>query len=135
MYWCLIVPPGTASGPAVTRDNKLTEQKQKDCEHTVEQVFTLLESKLHTREIMTKKVSFVTYNNAIVYDTKGSFVAYNNAKVYDTKGSFVAYNNANVYDTKGSFVAYNNAKVYDTKGSFVAYNNAIVYDIIVSTCY
>ena len=56
MHWWLILPPGTASGPAVTRDNKLTEQKRKDCELTVEHVFTLLENKLHTREIMTKKV-------------------------------------------------------------------------------
>ena len=47
---------GTASGPAVTRDNKLTQQKREDCVRTVEQVFTLLEIKLHTRQIMTKKV-------------------------------------------------------------------------------
>ena len=47
---------GTASGPAVTRDNKLTLQKREDCVRTVEQVFTLLEIKIHTRQIMTKKV-------------------------------------------------------------------------------
>ena len=48
---------GTASGPAVTRSNQLTDQKRRNCEAVVEQVFALLEAKTHTRQIMTKKVS------------------------------------------------------------------------------
>ena len=53
----IILLLGTASGPAVTRSNKLTDQKRRDCEAVVEQVFALLEVKTHTRQIMTKKVS------------------------------------------------------------------------------
>ncbi|XP_064384932.1 dihydroxy-acid dehydratase-like isoform X1 [Halichondria panicea] len=53
--------PGTASGPAVTRDNEVTSQKREDCQRTVEQVFALLDSKTHTREIMTKKA----FENAV----------------------------------------------------------------------
>ena len=55
-FSCFLLPLGTASGPAVTRDNEVTSQKREDCQRTVEQVFALLDSKTHTREIMTKKV-------------------------------------------------------------------------------
>ena len=48
---------GTASGPAVTRSNQLTDQKRRNCEAVVGQVFALLEAKTHTRQIMTNKVS------------------------------------------------------------------------------
>ena len=51
---------GTASGPAVTRDNKLTDKKRQQCKAVVDQVFTLLEAKIHTRQIMTRKVQTVT---------------------------------------------------------------------------
>jgi len=36
---------------------QLSDQKCRDCEAVVEQVFALLEAKTHTRQIMTKKVS------------------------------------------------------------------------------
>ena len=52
-----MVPLGTASGPAVTRSNQLTDDKRRDCEAVVKQVFTLLESGIHTRKIMTREVS------------------------------------------------------------------------------
>lgn len=48
--------PGTASGAAVTRSNQLTDKKKEQCVAVVEQVFTLLETQLHTRDIMTRKV-------------------------------------------------------------------------------
>ena len=49
-------PPRTASGPAVTPDNQLTNQKRADCETVAEAVFQLLENKTHARQIMTKQV-------------------------------------------------------------------------------
>ena len=49
---------GTASGPAVTRSNVLTDKKKAQCKAVVEQVFALLDAKLHTRQIMTRKVNF-----------------------------------------------------------------------------
>jgi len=49
---------GTASGPAVARSNQLSDQKCRDGdEAVVKQVFALLEAKIHTTQIMTKKVS------------------------------------------------------------------------------
>ena len=50
------IASGTASGPAVTRSNQLTDQKRDHCRAVVEQVFVLMEAKIHTRQIMTKKV-------------------------------------------------------------------------------
>ena len=47
---------GTASGPAVTRDNKLTDKKKQQCKAVVDQIFALLDAKIHTRQIMTRKV-------------------------------------------------------------------------------
>ena len=47
---------GTASGPAVTRSNQLTDKKRDQCKAVVDQVFALLEAKLHTRQIMTREV-------------------------------------------------------------------------------
>ncbi len=47
---------GTASGPAVTRSNELTEKKREDCRRVVEHTFSLMEGQLHTRDIMTRKV-------------------------------------------------------------------------------
>ena len=51
-----MIPPGTASGPAVTRSNQLTDGKRQDCKAVVEQVFSLLASGIHTRQIMTREV-------------------------------------------------------------------------------
>ena len=48
---------GTASAPAVTRSNELTNQKKEQCKTVVEHVFSLLELKTRTRDIMTKEVS------------------------------------------------------------------------------
>lgn len=53
--------PGTASGAAVTRGNKLTAKKKQQCVAVVEQVFALLETQIHTRSIMTRKA----FENAI----------------------------------------------------------------------
>ena len=47
---------GTASGAAVTYDNKLTAKKKEQCVAVVEQVFALLDSRIRTRDIMTRKV-------------------------------------------------------------------------------
>ncbi len=52
----VVVDVGTASGAAVTRGNQLTEKKKGQCVAVVEQAFALLESQIHTRDIMTKKV-------------------------------------------------------------------------------
>ena len=55
-----VMPPsqhtGTASGPAVDTGNHLTAQKRDDCRLVVDQVFSLMAAKIHTRHIMTKKV-------------------------------------------------------------------------------
>ncbi|KAL5475442.1 hypothetical protein EMCRGX_G025259 [Ephydatia muelleri] len=53
--------PGTASGPAVDTGNHLTAQKRDDCRLVVDQVFSLMAAKIHTRHIMTKKA----FENAI----------------------------------------------------------------------
>ena len=55
--WCAnFFYAGTSSGPAVTPSNELTDQKHKNCEAVVEQIFALLEAKTHARQIMTKNV-------------------------------------------------------------------------------
>ena len=41
----------------MTRSNKLTDKKKAQCVAVVEQVFRLLESQIHTRDIMTREVS------------------------------------------------------------------------------
>lgn len=56
-----MAPPGTASAPAVTRSNELTNQKKEQCKTVVEHVFSLLELKTRTRDIMTKEA----FENAI----------------------------------------------------------------------
>ena len=54
-------PPGTASGPAVTPDNQLTDQKKADCTAVTEAVFQLLENKTNSRQILTKQVYMYLY--------------------------------------------------------------------------
>jgi dihydroxy-acid dehydratase len=49
-------PPHTASGPAVTTDNQLTNQKRADCGTVAELIFHLLEQKTQTRHIMTREL-------------------------------------------------------------------------------
>jgi dihydroxy-acid dehydratase len=63
-------PPHTASGPAVTTDNQLTNQKRADCGTVAELIFHLLEQKTQTRHIMTREA----FKNAIsvVYALGGS---------------------------------------------------------------
>ena len=53
-------PPHTASGPAVTTDNQLTNQKRADCGTVAELIFHLLEQKTQTRHIMTREVRNTT---------------------------------------------------------------------------
>lgn len=62
--------PGTASGPAVTRSNQLTDGKRQDCKAVVEQVFSLLASGIHTRQIMTREAFLNAV--AVVYALGGS---------------------------------------------------------------
>jgi dihydroxy-acid dehydratase len=63
-------PPHTASGPAVTTDNQLTNQKRADCGTVAELIFHLLEQKTQTRHIITREA----FENAIsvVYALGGS---------------------------------------------------------------
>ena len=51
--------PSTCSAPAVTQDNVVTEKKKAQCVQLVEAAFQLLQSKITSRQIMTKKVSHV----------------------------------------------------------------------------
>lgn len=53
--------PGTASHPAVDRNNKISAKKQQDCVNSVKALFNLLEQGIRTRDIMTKKA----FENAI----------------------------------------------------------------------
>ena len=62
---CSFFSIGTASGPAVTPSNELTDQKRKNCEAVVEQIFALLEAKTHTRQIMTKNVRMMGWMDLI----------------------------------------------------------------------
>ena len=63
---CSFFYAGTASGPAVTPSNELTDQKRKNCEAVVEQIFALLESKTHARQIMTKNVRMLGRMNGLI---------------------------------------------------------------------
>ena len=62
---CSFFSVGTASGPAVTPSNELTDQKRKNCEAVVEQIFALLEAKTHARQIMTKNVRIIGWMDLI----------------------------------------------------------------------
>lgn len=53
--------PGSASHPAVDRDNKISAKKQKDCEDSVKALFHLLKERIRVRDIMTKEA----FENAI----------------------------------------------------------------------
>ncbi len=53
--------PGSASHPAVDRDNKISAQKQADITGSVEALFNLMKSGIHARDIMTREA----FENAI----------------------------------------------------------------------
>ncbi|MBI2617335.1 dihydroxy-acid dehydratase [Candidatus Gottesmanbacteria bacterium] len=53
--------PGSASHPAVDRENKISEKKKKDCMESVAALFHLMEKGIHARDIMTRKA----FENAI----------------------------------------------------------------------
>lgn len=53
--------PGSASHPAVDRQNNISAKKQQDCIDSVKALFILLEKNIHARDIMTKKA----FENAI----------------------------------------------------------------------
>lgn len=67
-----MAPPGTATHPAMTRDDprSVPEQKRKDCEDVVDTIFSLLEKKLSARQIINRK----SIENAVtvVYAVGGS---------------------------------------------------------------
>ena len=47
--------PGTASHPAVDRNNKISAKKLKDCADSVKALMNLLDKNIHVRDIVTKK--------------------------------------------------------------------------------
>jgi dihydroxy-acid dehydratase len=53
--------PGSASHPAVNRNNTISEKKKKDCRETVRALRYMLEHSIHARDIMTRKA----FENAI----------------------------------------------------------------------
>lgn len=52
---------GSASHPAVDRNNIISKKKQKDCKNTVKALFQLLKKGIHVRDIMTREA----FENAI----------------------------------------------------------------------
>lgn len=46
---------GTCSSPAVSRDNVVTDEKQRQCSQVVDTVFNLLTNRLTARQIMTRQ--------------------------------------------------------------------------------
>lgn len=54
--------PGSASHPAVDRQNRISEKKREDCKNTVTALFHLLKKGIHVRDIMTKEA----FENAII---------------------------------------------------------------------
>jgi dihydroxy-acid dehydratase len=53
--------PGTATGPAVDTENKVTSKKENDCRKVVEALFNLMECKILAQQILTRKA----FENAI----------------------------------------------------------------------
>jgi len=53
---------GSASRPAVTEGNEVTERKKRDCVDAVDALIYLMKEKIRARDIMTKKA----FENAIV---------------------------------------------------------------------
>ena len=47
--------PGSASHPAVDRNNKISSKKLKDCQNSVKALMDLLKKDIHVRDIVTKK--------------------------------------------------------------------------------
>lgn len=47
--------PGTASHPAVNRNNKISTKKLKDCQDSVKALMNLMDKDIHVRDIVTKK--------------------------------------------------------------------------------
>lgn len=65
-----MVVPGTASHPAVTPENDVTDQKKQDCKDTVTALFSMLKQGIKARDIITRK----SMENAVmvVYALGGS---------------------------------------------------------------
>lgn len=53
--------PGTASHPAMTRENTISDAKRQDCLDTVKALFNMMEKNIRARDIMTRKA----FENAI----------------------------------------------------------------------
>lgn len=53
--------PGSAAHPAVDTNNKISKQKQQDCQDSIKALFNLLEKGIRARDIMTRKA----FENAI----------------------------------------------------------------------
>lgn len=62
--------PGTASHPAVDRDNNITDQKKEDCREVARALFRLVTQKIRPRDIVTRKA--LENAVAVIYALGGS---------------------------------------------------------------